>query len=175
LTGLEARFDVGLRDLLHRWMPAQRWYPAKGRGVTLSRVGDLRLEDPAGDVGIEVHVVALHSGDRTDVVQVPLTYRDAPLEGATHALVGEIRDSGPGRRWVYDGPHDPAYVDALLRALSVPPEGPVPAPGRPSRVLTGEQSNTSVIVGSGESDAVIVKVFRTLHPGRTRTSRCSAR
>ncbi len=34
-----------------------------------------------------------------------------------------------------------------------------------SRVLSGEQSNTSVIVAEGTLEACIVKVFRTLYPG----------
>ncbi len=31
----EATLDPPLPHLLHGWMPAQRWYPAKGRGVSL--------------------------------------------------------------------------------------------------------------------------------------------
>ncbi len=151
-------------DLLAAWMPAQRWYPAKGRGVGLRRLGELRLPDAAGEVGIEVHVVGLDSGDRLDVVQVPLTYRGAPLEGAEHALVGTAEHSELGTRWVYDGPHDPAYVAALLAALDHPEGTRVPVPSR-TRVLSGEQSNTSVIVESDGADPLIVKVFRPLHPG----------
>lgn len=154
-----------LEDLLHRWMPHQRWYPAKGRGVGLRRVGGLRLEDPSGEVGIEVHVVALDSGDRLDVVQVPLTYRAAPLPGAEHALVGESDQSGLGHRWIYDAPHDPAFVDALLARLVLAPGAARPPAGAPSRVLSGEQSNTSVVVDAEGPDPVIVKLFRTLHGG----------
>jgi 1,4-alpha-glucan branching enzyme len=154
-----------LDQLLHRWMPAQRWYPAKGRGVGLRRLGGRRLEDAAGEVGIEVHVVGLDSGDRVDAVQVPLTVRGAPLEGADGALVGEAAHSELGRRWIYDAPHDPAYVEALLQALELAGGTARPNASAGSRVLTGEQSNTSIIVGAGTPDAVIVNVFRPLHPG----------
>ncbi|MFP5335604.1 MAG: maltokinase N-terminal cap-like domain-containing protein [Actinomycetes bacterium] len=152
-------------DMLHRWMPAQRWYPAKGRGVALNRVGGMRLADPAGEVGVEVHLVALDSGDRTDVVQVPLTFRPAPLEGAEHALVGETEHSELGRRWVYDAPHDPVFVEALLRSLVTAPGRRVPDGPLVSRVLSGEQSNTSIVVDPGSASPLIVKLFRTLHPG----------
>lgn len=157
--------DPAVSHLLHSWMPHQRWYPAKGRGVGLSRVGGLPLEDPAGDVAIEVHLVALDSGDRTDVVQVPLTYRSGPLPGAGHALVGEVDHPELGHRWVYDGPHDPDYVAALLDALQVPPGRALPTGAASTRVLSGEQSNTSVIVEPDGAGPLIVKVFRTLHPG----------
>ena len=160
-----------LTRVLHAWMPAQRWYPAKGRGVGLRDLGAHRWPVPAeasgpgdGTVEVDVHVVGLDSGDRLDVVQVPLTTRSAPLPGAEHALVGTLADGDGGTRWVYDGPHDPAYVAALLASLST--DGvPAPAAGSPSRVLRGEQANTSIIVEPPSGDPVIVKVFRTLHPG----------
>ncbi|MEI2826114.1 MAG: hypothetical protein V9F04_06650 [Dermatophilaceae bacterium] len=47
----------------------------------------------------------------------PLTYRSAPLAGADRALVGTIEHSVLGTRWVYDAPHDPAYVAELLRTI----------------------------------------------------------
>ncbi|MCV2394063.1 aminoglycoside phosphotransferase [Actinotalea sp. M2MS4P-6] len=150
-------------ELLAGWMPAQRWYPAKGRGVGLRPLGTLTLSGPDPDATIEVRVIGLDSGDRFDVVQVPLTYRAAPLPAGEHALVGTTEQHGR-TRWVYDGPHDPAYVTALLAALDHPAGRPVPAPSR-SRVLRGEQSNTSVIVDVDGSGPLIVKVFRTLHPG----------
>ncbi len=144
-------------------MPAQRWYPAKGRGVALRRLGEIEMTDPAGEADIEVQVIGLDSGDRLDVVQVPLTFRNAPLAGAEHALVGTTGTDRSGTRWVYDAPHDPAYVTALLASLDHPAGRRVPVAKR-SSVLRGEQSNTSIIV---ESDPeVIVKVFRTLHAGQ---------
>ncbi|WP_380168781.1 hypothetical protein [Jannaschia sp. R86511] len=169
----------GLTGLLHTWMPAQRWYPAKGRGVGLRDLGTYpwpvpvgragRSGGPAGpagdgDVQVVVHVVGLDSGDRLDVVQVPLTSRSQPLAGAEHALLGTLEDDGR-TRWVYDGPHDPAYVDALLASMRGADGAGALRPGSPSRVLRGEQSNTSIIVEPDDGGPVIVKVFRTLHPG----------
>jgi 1,4-alpha-glucan branching enzyme len=158
--------DPPLLHLLAVWMPRQRWYPAKGRGVGIRRLGTVSLlppDDGVRGVEVEVLVVGLDSGDRVDVAQVPLTYRDRPLDDDT-ALVGVLGD-GASRRWVYDGPHDPVYVGSLLRSLEVAPGAGLPPSGSSIRVLTGEQSNTSVIVGAERPDATIVKVFRMLHPG----------
>jgi len=169
--------DRDLVPLLADWMPRQRWYPAKGRGVGLRILGGLRLDGTArqirldgtsasdGEVAVEVYVVGLDSGDRLDVVQVPLTSRSAPLAGAEHALVGRATDPARGRVWVYDAPHDPAFVAALLAALERPAGHPAPPAPTTSRVLRGEQSNTSVIIDGDGPRPVIVKVFRTLHPG----------
>jgi predicted trehalose synthase len=57
------------------------------------------------------------------------------------------------------GPH--SRVRGLLR----PGEGK-PDASAPATVLSGEQSNTSVIVGPESQDPLMVKVFRVLQPGR---------
>jgi 1,4-alpha-glucan branching enzyme len=157
--------DGPLEHLLAAWMPQQRWYPAKGRGVGIRGLGVVPLDQPAADVAIEVHVVGLDSGDRLDVVQVPLAFRPGPLDGADAALVGVLDRADLGRCWVYDGPHDPVYVSALLRSLVAAPGAVRPAPESSATVLGGEQSNTSVVVAAGTPEASIVKVFRTLHAG----------
>lgn len=170
--------DPSVPDLLHRWMPQQRWYPAKGRGVSLSRVGGYRLEDPEGQVGLQVHFVGLDSGDRLDVVQVPLTARGEPDPALAHALVGETEHADLGHRWIYDGVHDPVFVREWLRlvadeaevdgaggTLATAPDAPPVNPSATGRVLSGEQSNTSVVIGAGAPDPLIVKLFRVLSDG----------
>lgn len=175
-------------ELLRAWVPRQRWYAAKGRTPDLTLLSAWRLDDPAGQVGVETMVLVDRGGAEPVVYQVPLTYRGAPLDGAEHALVGTTEHSVLGRRWVYDAPHDPVYA-ALLLALAqglVPAAsssrsdtveeaitgramGPATLTWRSSRVLSGEQSNTSIImVAADESGAerpVIAKVFRALADG----------
>ena len=58
-------------------------------------------------------------GDRTDVVQVPLSFRPRPLPARNAALLGEVPADGNGRPggWVYDGVHDPAFVAAWLELM----------------------------------------------------------
>lgn len=179
----------GKLDLLAEWLPAQRWYAAKGRLPRLLRVGGFRLDDPGGQVGIEILLVADVSGSPPVVYQVPLTYRGAPLAGADGALVGTAEHGVLGSRWIYDGPHDPVFGAGLLDLVQgraqaqAQSESDTPdqtVVGHPvtdhhvtavsSSVLRGEQSNTSVICevvdeAGAPADPVIVKVFRTLQPG----------
>ncbi len=51
-------------------------------------------------------------------MQVPTTYRAGPLAGADGALIGTLEHSVLGTRWVYDGCHDPVYVEALATAIA---------------------------------------------------------
>lgn len=180
-------------ELVEGWMGEQRWYAAKGRRPRLRLLGRWRLDDPEGEVGIETLIVADDAGDETVVYQVPLTYRGEALASADHALVGTTEHSVLGTRWVYDAPHDPVYAAQLLDLVlgrAVPQSSrrsgevdptvagtPHPSWTRAvracaSRVLSGEQSNTSVILDCAEDDAatghrvpLIVKVFRMLQAG----------
>lgn len=168
-----------LAEILERWLPSQRWYPAKGREATFSRVGGIRLEDPEGEVGIEIHLVRVMAGRLEVTLNVPLTYRAQPLDGAEHALLAQSRHSELGMRWIYDGCHDPAFVAALVRLMAAGTrvgcegttavgassgEGSLPSGSLSAAVLRGEQSNSSIIVRSLAGDAM-VKVFRQLAEG----------
>lgn len=94
------------------WIPAQPWaLDIDG----LEAVGAYRYDDPAGEVGVETHLLRSASGT---VLQVPLTYRSAPLEGAESYLVATMDHSALGKRWVYDGVGDPVYVAVTAAAIS---------------------------------------------------------
>ena len=55
-------------------------------------------------------------------MQVPLTYRDAPLVGAGDAFITEMQHSVLGTRWVYDGVRDPQLV-MMLAAVAMTGQG----------------------------------------------------
>ena len=97
-------------EVLAAWLPAQRWAPDGGGEVAL--VGAFRFDDPEGRVGLEVHLVR----SQGVLLQVPLTYRDAPLDGADDHLVGTMAHSVLGKRWVYDGLADPVFTRMLAGA-----------------------------------------------------------
>ncbi|WP_055587868.1 maltokinase N-terminal cap-like domain-containing protein [Peterkaempfera griseoplana] len=101
-------------ELLTSWLPAQPWYLGAGREPHLTKGGGFRLDDPQGEVGIEFMVVTDESGHRPITYQVPLTYRGTPLDGADHALIGTSEHGVLGRRWIYDGTHDPVLAAQLL-------------------------------------------------------------
>jgi hypothetical protein len=103
-------------DLIAAWVPAQPWGPAAD--TPLDMIGSYRFDDPDGRVGMETHLVAAGGA----ILQVPLTYRDAPLEGAEDALITEMEHSVLGNRWVYDGLHDPTLV-VMLAAVTMTGQG----------------------------------------------------
>ncbi|HWS39117.1 MAG TPA: hypothetical protein VN408_41040 [Actinoplanes sp.] len=98
-------------ELLNHWLPTRPW--AEGAG-NVERVAAGRFDDPAGAVGIETLI--LRAGDGR-LLHVPLTYRDAPLDGAEQWLVGTTEHSVLGARWVYDAVGDPVYVAQLLDVI----------------------------------------------------------
>jgi hypothetical protein len=77
-------------------------------------VGSYRFDDPLGEVGIETLLV--HAGNG-GLLQAPLTYRNAPLDGSEQWLVGTAHHSVLGQRWVYDACGDPVYANALANTI----------------------------------------------------------
>lgn len=97
-------------QLLEAWAPQQPWCAAGG----FSQRGAYRFDDPAGEVGIETLLVQSPAGP---LLQIPLSYRDAPLAGGEEWLIGTMQHSVLGERWVYDGVGDPVVVAAFLTAI----------------------------------------------------------
>ncbi|MFD9125826.1 1,4-alpha-glucan branching protein [Kitasatospora sp. NPDC059571] len=105
-------------ELLTAWLPTQPWYRG-GPEPKLAKAGGFRLDDPAGEVGIEFMIVTDASSAEPVAYLLPLTYRGAPLDGvdaAAGALIGTSEHGVLGTRWIYDGVHDPVLV-ARLTAL----------------------------------------------------------
>ena len=50
-------------------------------------------------------------------LHIPVTYRNAALDGAESALIGTMDHSVLGKRWMYDACHDPVYVRELIRVI----------------------------------------------------------
>lgn len=98
------------------WVTTRPWGVPAGSDVTL--IGAFRFDDPDGQVGMETHLV--RAGDV--VLQVPLTYRGAPLDGAEAGLLGTMEHSALGTRWVYDGLYDSPYV-TMLAAVTMTGQG----------------------------------------------------
>ena len=107
----------GKLELLTAWLPAQPWYPETGHEPGLAKSGGFRLDDPQGEVGIEFMVVTDGSGNRATTYQVPLTYRAGALAGADGGLIGTPEHGVLGRRWIYDGVHDPVLLAQLVALI----------------------------------------------------------
>jgi hypothetical protein len=103
-------------ELIAGWAPTRPWGPAAGDPIEV--IGSYRFDDPEGRVGMETHLVG--AGDA--LFQVPLTYRDEPLDGAGDALITEMEHSVLGNRWVYDGLRDPRFV-VMLAGVTMTGQG----------------------------------------------------
>lgn len=169
-------------ELLTDWLPSQPWYIGGEGEPELSKAGGFRLDDPADEVGIEFMAITDEAGDRPVSYHLPLTYRGAPLEGADPALLGTAEHGVLGRRWVYDGTHDPVLVTqllALLQGRATPQAqnvtdtadptvvahfagGSVFASAEPKVVTDGGRA-TNVVVATGSGSATLT-VSRVLTP-----------
>jgi hypothetical protein len=168
-------------EALAAWVPDQPWLGGADPS-TLSTIGAYRFDDPDGEVGMETFL--LRSADGR-VLQVPLTYRGAPLAGAETSLVAALDHSVLGRRWVYDGCTDPVYASALATTIlnggrqadlelltdrgserresttTVSGTGS-PGPGPVSvRDVASRTEGTVTVVTAGDLDLVVVRVVTT--------------
>ena len=176
-------------ELLAAWLPAQPWFPGGGREPELTRVGGFRLDDPAGEVGIEFMLVTDGSGEPPVTYQVPMTYHGRELPGADGRLIGVSEHGVLGRRWIYDGIRDPVLVaqlvaffqgevEAQAQSVSHTPDPTVtiqPAIGGPLAVISSvvtddDQSGTHLLVDTASPDGrpageLAVRIRRILSPG----------
>ena len=147
------------------WLPAQRWFHEHQDTGRLVVVESFELVDPAGEARLPVLLLGTGPEPRPPWLQVPLALR--PVGSPTPATpLGTL-----GTWHVLDGPADPAFVRAWLAAAEAGEHAPpVPAgvaradeldPGA-ARIVSGEQSNTSLIFG----EQAMVKVFRRLEAGQ---------
>lgn len=149
-------------ELIRDWLP--RAHFCAGTAPTVEWVGAYRFDDPAGEVGMETHLV--RDADGT-VFQVPLTYRSSPLAGAR--LIREMDHSVLGRRYVHDATTDPVYVQQLLVTVyggGREAEQYVHVDGAEPRRIAG----TARVRGSGAGGAevpVVTSVSAADHGGDT--------
>lgn len=108
-----AQLNPSKIELLRAWVPGQPWVGSADTS-RLEHIDAYRFDDPDGEVGIETHLLRTADGA---VLQIPLTYRGAPLAGAEAFLISTMDHSVLGQRWVYDACCDPVYVRALATTI----------------------------------------------------------
>lgn len=147
-----------------------RWFGGKGLAATVVGVAPLPWYTAPGQwpaVRSEIAEIGYADG-RTEFYQLLVAY--LPAGTAPAGLpVGRVRLADLGEVDFLDAPAHPPAMTALVAALlASPPPGmswldaaQVDA-GGPMRLFTGEQSNTTVLVG----DNTLFKLFRKLEPGR---------
>jgi maltokinase len=158
-------------DVLAAWLVKQRWFAGKGRTVhDLAVVADTEIIP--GDPGLRHLLVTVSHGATSDCYQLFVGLRARLPARLRHARIGSVDGVQ-----VYDGLHDSDLTRTLLDAIAVGRTvGALRfcavsdadlswASGAPggldSLVLTGEQSNTSLVFG----ESAIFKVFRRVAAG----------
>lgn len=158
---------TALLDMLAVWLPKQRWFP--GRGSTVSElllISDITLR--SGDPALRHLIIEARLHGMTARFQVLVGCRLQPPPALGTALIG-TRD---GVTW-YDALYDPDLAGELilgigeqrtagqLRFVREPATPRLAGRWPEGRVLTAEQSNTSLVFG----ELAIMKVLRRLFPG----------
>ena len=138
-------------DALQAWLPQQRWFASKVRGIAQVAVEDWV---PIATGGLAVVGVTLEGGG-VERYAVPLLSGDAVRDALAdppfcRALLELVATSGVARG-------DGGEVKGA-RTRAFPAELPADLPPRP---LGAEQSNTSLAFG----EALVLKHFRRLQPG----------
>ncbi|OIK05461.1 maltokinase N-terminal cap-like domain-containing protein [Streptomyces monashensis] len=164
-----------LAPLLRTWLPRQRWFSGKGRPVTgFSPVAVTELLPPHGRLGLYHLLLRVHQPDVRgpgDVYQFLIGVREALPPRLAPALIGHV-DEGPlAGRTVYEALYDPRPAEVLLEALRTRARigslrfdrdpGHDIRTGLVARLITAEQSNSSVVYG----DTFILKLLRRVVPG----------
>ena len=151
------------------YLQQARWFGGKGLAFEVVAIDPLPWYTPAGEwpaVRSEIASIAYADG-RVEQYQLLAAY--VPAGAAPPGLsVARVDLTGHGEVDCLDAPTHPPAMAAMVRSLLAhPPAGMIwldPGridPGAPMRLYTGEQSNTTVIVG----EDTLLKLFRKLEAG----------
>lgn len=140
-------------ELLASCLPAQPWF--EGDVAQLERIGEYRLDDPEGEVGL--NGILFTAGSET-VYHVPFTYRGAPLDESDEFFVGTSEHGVLGTRWVTAAIGDPVFRAVLAQTIA---QGGTGA----EELITDEAGNVTqrdIVVplkGSGEENAQVPEMW----------------
>ena len=159
---------------LARFLSAQRWFGGKGQANLSPRFRDvIPLFTEEMDAVLARIDVPAHEGAVT-TYQLPILAKLGGVDPADPTLLARIETSA-GAGTLVDAAGDEAFRARLLRALhggeqwesgglrwiAERTSDDLPAPETPSRVLGGEQSNTSILYG----ERAMAKLYRRLAAG----------
>ncbi|MEU2931230.1 maltokinase [Streptomyces sp. NPDC007251] len=178
-SGTTTPLLASLDPLLREWLPRQRWFAGKGRPVTgFTPVAVTELLPPDGRLGLYHLLLRVHQpsvlGAEThpgDCYQLLIGVREALPPRLAPALIGHVEDGPLAGRTVYEALYDPRPAEVLLEALRTQarvgglcferdPRQEI-REGLVARLMTAEQSNSSVVYG----DTFILKLLRRVEPG----------
>ncbi|MFJ3024610.1 maltokinase [Streptomyces tendae] len=172
---------ASLEPLLREWLPRQRWFAGKGRPVTgFSLVAATELLPADSRLGLHHVLVRAHqrhtpaggaAEEPGDCYQLLIGTREALPPRLAPALIGHVAEGPAAGRTAYDALYDTRPAEVLLEALRTrarigglrferSPGEDIRA-GLVPRLMTAEQSNSSVVYG----DTFLLKLLRRIVPG----------
>ncbi|MFF1404757.1 maltokinase [Streptomyces sp. NPDC058294] len=179
LSGTTDSLLSSLDPLLRTWLPRQRWFAGKGRPVTgFTAVAVTELLPPDGRLGLYHLILRVHQPDAPgapphpgDCYQLLIGVREALPPRLAPALIGHVEEGPLAGRTVYEALYDARPAEVLLEALRTQarvgglrferdPRQDIRT-GLVARMMTAEQSNSSVVYG----DTFILKLLRRVVPG----------
>ncbi|MFF8402073.1 maltokinase [Streptomyces sp. NPDC015684] len=178
-SGTTGTLLASLDPLLRTWLPRQRWFAGKGRPVTgFTPVAVTELLRPDGRLGLYHLLLRVHQPPALgapahpgDCYQLLIGVREALPPRLAPALIGHVEDGPLAGRTVYEALYDPRPAEVLMEALRTrarigglrferDPHQEI-REGLVARLMTAEQSNSSVVYG----DTFILKLLRRVVPG----------
>ncbi|MEV8047556.1 maltokinase [Streptomyces griseoluteus] len=178
-SGTTAELLESLDPLLREWLPWQRWFAGKGHAVTgFDLVAATELLPPEGRLGLYHVLLRVRQPpvpgappQPGDCYQLLIGVREALPPRLAPALIGHVVDGPLDGRTVYDALYDPRPAEVLLEALRTGARvGALRFERDPAheirdqlvaRLMTAEQSNSSVVYG----DTFILKLLRRVTAG----------
>lgn len=175
-AALDVALDALASDVLLGFLSRQRWYAIKGATDAVARVLD-SVTAPWGDGAYAIVRVGVTAGGEEHVYQLPIALLGADGGQIPETAVITIVERGGKRLKVVDAVHDPAFRLGLARAVttgttaegngltwladSIGARRVSVADAASTKIASGEQSNTSIVI----DDSAILKLFRLLKPG----------
>ncbi|MER6278475.1 MULTISPECIES: maltokinase N-terminal cap-like domain-containing protein [unclassified Streptomyces] len=178
-SGTTGTLLASLDPLLRTWLPRQRWFAGKGRPVTgFTPVAVTELLRPDGRLGLYHLLLRVHQPPALgapahpgDCYQLLIGVREALPPRLAPALIGHVEEGPLAGRTVYEALYDPRPAEVLMEALRTrarigglrferDPHQEI-REGLVARLMTAEQSNSSVVYG----DTFILKLLRRVVPG----------
>jgi maltokinase len=151
-------------DLWSRYLPTMRWFASFERPEV--ELTPLAWYATGEDVWVRSELARVSVDGMEQTYHLLVGY--APIgSGEPDAVLGQARVAGPGLVDVLDAPRSPramrAFLDAVCRGRvdGIVWTSDAPDAAAPTRMLTGEQSHTSVTIG----DDTLLKIYRRLTPG----------
>ncbi|GHI04856.1 maltokinase N-terminal cap-like domain-containing protein [Streptomyces cellostaticus] len=178
-TGTTGHLLASLQPLLREWLPRQRWFAGKGRPVTgFTPLAATELLPCEGRLGLYHLLLRVHQPPVLgapphpgDCYQLLIGVREALPPRLAPALIGHVTRGPLAGRTVYEALYDPRPAEVLLEALRTQARiGGLRferdrrqeiRDGLVARLMTAEQSNSSIVYG----DTFILKLLRRVVPG----------